>query len=341
LTLGIEMNRLGVIIFLGGIMAAAPLASYAQGQNAQCKPAAPGIRTVGFLTGVAPEKQQLVSFRQGLMDSGYVEDRNIVIDYRWGYAPNLDRIALDRIARDLVSCAPALIVVASSTVAAKAAENATATIPIVFAVGLDPVRNELVKSYDQPILNGNVTGVTMQMATGLKDQLDLLRLLNPQIKQVGLLVSGNTSPQDADAMVKDLPNGKIFEVRGDEQLRGDIFRQAVNEGYDGMIVSANQFFATRRPLIIEQAAAQKVLTLYPVSDYVDGGGLISYGASLPNTYRQAGLYVGKILNGARPDSLPVLRSPPEIAINLNTARALNLTVSTELKTRADKVVGEN
>jgi putative ABC transport system substrate-binding protein len=273
-----------------------------------------------------------------------VEDRNIVIDYRWGYAANLDRIArdnLDRIAKDLVGCAPALIVVAGSTPAAKAVESATRTIPIVFAVGLDPVRTEIVKSYDQPTLNGNVTGVTMQMAMGLKEQLDLLRQLNPKITKVGLLVSGNTSSQDADAMVKDLPGGKKFEVRGDEQLKVDLFRQAVSEGYDGMIVSASQFFSSHRPLIIEQAAAQKLVTLYPLSEYVDAGGLISYGASAPNAYRQAGLYVGKLLNGARPESLPVLRSPPQLAINLNTAKTLNLTVSPELKTRADKVVGDN
>jgi putative ABC transport system substrate-binding protein len=339
------MNRLKAATLLSGIMMAALASSYAQGQSNECKPTVSGIRTIGYLTGVAPDKQQLVSFRQGLMDSGYVEDQNIVIDYRWGYAANSDRDAyaasLEKIAKDMVDCGPAMIVVAGSTLAAKAAEKATATIPIVFAVGLDPVRAEVVKSYDQPSLNGNVTGITMQVATGLKDQLDLLRQLNPQIKKVGLLVSGNTPPQEADAMVKDLPNGKKFVVLNDGQLRGDVFNQAKSDGYDGMIVSADQFFATRRPLIIEQAATNKLSTLYPLSEYVDVGGLISYGASAPNTYRQAGLYVGKILNGARPNSLPVLRSPAQVAINLNTARTLNLTVPTELKTRAEKVVGGN
>jgi ABC-type uncharacterized transport system substrate-binding protein len=318
-------------------LATTPITAYAQGS--QCKSAPANVPVIGFLSSVSPETMQasVAAFRQGLKDTGYVENINAVIEYRWANGNNPG--VLSNLATQLINCKVAVIVTSGGTPPAEAAKKATTTIPIVFGTGFDPVRTGLVPSYDRP--NMNITGVAMQTAAGVAARRELLAKLSPRIDRVGLLV--NPTPALAKERVdlgKDLGgDDRILEASNDNELRDKFEEAAKARGYNGMIVSANPFYGTRRSQIVQLAANNNLPTIYPWSEYVDAGGLISYGVSLPNTYRDLGLYAGKILNGAKPANLPILTSQLEIAINLITARALGLTVPLELVKRASYVIG--
>jgi putative ABC transport system substrate-binding protein len=352
------MRHRDLIFLLGGLAAAWPLAAHAQPQSGdQCKQGSQDVRVIGFLNPASAEAipQALAGFRQGLRDAGYIEDQNIIIDYRW--ANGRYELLPDR-AKQLVDCKVELIAATGGTKSAQAAKEATAqaatdpaaTIPIVFATGFDPVKTRLVPSYDRP--DGNATGIAMHTAARVETRVELLRKLVPPSQKIALLQNPSA---DVRSLQADLPPNLVSSVlrASDEAALNEKFREAADNGYDGIVVSADPFLGSRRAQIVALAAQHRLRAIYPWREYVEAGGLMSYGVNFANTYRQIGLYAGRILNGAHPAGLPVLHPPDfsvrerevketsrfELAINLTTARTLGVTLPLELIQRANHFVG--
>jgi putative tryptophan/tyrosine transport system substrate-binding protein len=325
------MKRRDFMTLFASTVAAWPLAARAE----QAMP------VVGFLSGRAPEDsaEDAAAFRQGLNEMGYVIGRNVALEYRWseGHDERLSELAAELVRRQV-----AVIAAVGGNNSAFAAKAATAEIPIVFTSAADPVTVGLVTSLNRP--GSNVTGVSWFGSDSLPKRMAILGELVPNIKLAVLLVNPNmpeingqpeAAQQTAQALGWQL---QVVEARSASDIDA-AFADAKRQGADAVIISASPFFRTRRGQLLMQAARHAIPTIYANRATVMGGGLISYGNSVPDAYRRAGLQTGRILRGAKPGELPVDRAVKfELVINLNTAKMLGLEVPATLLARADEVI---
>jgi ABC-type uncharacterized transport system substrate-binding protein len=325
------VKRREFIALLGGAAAAWPLAARAQQH----------VPVIGFLEIRSAETiaERLRAFRQGLKETGYVEGENVAIDYRW--AEQIDR--LPELAADLVRRKVAVIVTPAGFGTAMAAKAATTTIPIVFNVGDDPVRRGLVASLARP--GGNLTGTNFFGAELGAKRLELLRELVPAATHVAVLVNpadvANTETTLRDVEAAAHAMGLQIQVLNASTTReiDSAFATVVRERPDALFVGPGAFFTGRRIQLANLAARSGVPAIYPVRDNVEAGGLMSYGTSLMDAYRQVGVYAGRILKGAKPADLPVVQSSKfEVVINASTARMLGISVPDKLLVAADEVI---
>jgi putative ABC transport system substrate-binding protein len=322
------MRRREFITLLGGA-AAWPLAARAQ----QTLP------VVGFLNGGFSDSftQQVAAFRQGLNESGYVDGETVAIEFRWANGRAEDLLPL---ANELVNRRVAVIATSGSA-AALAARAATVTIPIIFNV-TDPVRLGLVKSLNRP--EGNATGVDVLAGELGPKRLGLLRELVPRMGSIALLVNASSPISTLQtSMMKDAARTvgvqlKTFEATSQNDLEAT-FARLVEQRPDVLVVAADPFFNNRRHELVALAARHSIPAIYEWREFVEAGGLMSYGASLKDAYRQIGLYAGRILRGAKPTDLPVIQPTKfEFVINLKTAKALGLAVPVSMQLLADEVI---
>jgi putative ABC transport system substrate-binding protein len=325
------MRRREFITLLGGA-AAWPLAARAQ---------QPAIPTIGFISGRSPTGSEALAtaFRRGLADSGYVEGRNVTIEYRWAEYRN-ER--LPAMVADLVRLKVAVIAAISGTPTVLAAKAATATIPIVFAIGSDPVTSGVVTNLNHP--GGNVTGVSFFTVPLGSKRLELVRDLVPKATTIAVLVNPETAVSRTDgANVQAAAQSvglqaHLINVSTEGQVE-DAFKVTVERRIDALLVTADLFFISRRQQLVSLAARHAIPVVYFARELVVAGGLMSYGASETDAFRSAGVYVGKVLSGARPGDLPVtLPTKFELVINLKTAKALGLTVPMIMQMTADEVI---
>jgi putative tryptophan/tyrosine transport system substrate-binding protein len=296
---------------------------------------------VGYLDGGAPETSShlLAAFRKGLREVGYVEGRNVAIEFRWA---NSDYDRLPELATDLARRRVSAIVAMGNTPAIHAAQAATTTIPILFGYGGDPIQSGFVASLNRP--GGNITGaVTMNSELGAK-RLEVLHELLPAASRFAVLV--NPSNPIAALLIKDARGaaeamGRVIEVFGASN-RGEInvaFASLVQKRADAVLIAPEALFQNRRVQVLTLAARYTVPTIYPSREFVEAGGLISYGSSFTDLHRQVGNYTGRVLNGEKPADLPVLRPTKfELIINLQSAEALDIAVPSSLLARADEVI---
>ncbi len=326
------MKRRELITLLGGAAAAWPLAARAQ-QAA--------MPVIGFLYPGSPDANasRLGGFRQGLKDAGFADGENLTVEYRWAYN-QMHR--LPELAADLVRRHVAVIAVTGVT-ATSAIKAASATIPIVFSTGADPVKLGLVVSLNRP--GGNVTGISFSSSELVAKRLELLRELVPTATRVAVLVS----PANAaitETTLRDVRSAaravglQIRVLNADTSREIDAaFSSFEQERPDALFVGPGPFFADRRVQLALFASRHTVPATYSTRDFVEAGGLMSYGASLTDAYRQVGVYAGRILKGTKPADLPVLQPTKfEFVINLLAARALGLEVPATLLARADEVI---
>jgi putative ABC transport system substrate-binding protein len=327
------MRRREFITLIGSAATAWPLAARAQQRT---------VPVIGFLHGNSPGAgaDDLAAFRQGLNDTGYVEHRNVGIEYRWAEG-QYDR--LPALAADLVRRQVAVIFATGGTVAALAAKAATTTIPIVFLTGGDPVQLGLVASLNRP--GGNVTGATNYTSQLASKQLELLHELLPKAVAFGVLVNpnamANAEPQIRELQAAANALGLRLDVLnvGSDGDANTAFAALLTQRADALFVTADAFLAARRDQIVALAARHRLPTMYPRRQFVEFGGLISYASSTLDAQRQGGVYTGRILKGEKPADLPVTQPTRfELVINLKTAKTLGLDVPATLLARADEVI---
>jgi putative ABC transport system substrate-binding protein len=292
---------------------------------------------IGYLGAFAPTELQITAVRKGLAELGYVEGRNVVVDvHSDGQYDRLSDIATDFVRRQVA------LIIAVSTPPALAAKAATSTIPIVFNVGDDPVKLGLVASLARP--GGNVTGMTFLLGDLGAKQLGLVRDLVPNAARVGLLI--NSRSPNADAVTRDMKAAassiavELVIVEASESREIETAFATINsKRVDALVIGTDPFFFGRRVQITTLATRHGLPTIYNARDYAEAGGLMVYGTSQREAYRQAGAYAGRILKGEKPADLPVVQSSKfEFIINLATARALGLEVPPTLLARADEVI---
>jgi putative ABC transport system substrate-binding protein len=325
------MKRRAFITLLGGA-AAWPLEARAQ---------QPTMPVIGFLhsASLEPIATRMAAFRHGLSELGFVEGQNVVIEYRW--ARN-DPARLPELVADLIRRRVALIVAPASPVAALAAKAATTTIPIVFETGADPVQAGLVPSLSRP--GGNVTGVTSMTAELSAKRFGLLHEILPQAARfAGLVMAGypNTEIIISDMRGAAMATGRQIEVltAGSIQDIDRAFASLVQKQVAALLISPGTLFSERRVQLVMLVTHYRVPTIYYFREFVDIGGLMSYGPDVADLFRQTGIYAGRILKGEKPADLPVLRASKfELVINLQTARMLAVEVPATLLARADEVV---
>jgi putative ABC transport system substrate-binding protein len=326
------MQRREFITLIGGAAAAWPLTARAQ---------QPAIPVVGFLgTGsLETDAYRVAAVRQGLSEAGYVEGRNVAFEYRWA-EDRYDR--LPTLAADLVRREVAVFVAIGGITSAIAAKSATATIPIVFEIGGDPIKSGLVASLNRP--GGNITGVSFLTGTLVAKQFEVLHETVPKTALIGFLV--NPTNPDADNETKSAraaagsvgQNFAIVQARKDSELE-TAFATLTQQRAGALVICADPFFNNHRDKLIELAARQKMPAIHSLREYAAAGGLMSYGTSINEAHRIVGLYAGRILKGEKPADLPVQQSAKvELVINLKTAKALGLTVPPQVVARADEVI---
>jgi putative tryptophan/tyrosine transport system substrate-binding protein len=324
------MRRREFVTLLGGSAAAWPLSARAQ------QPAK--LPTVGFLGAGTPSTYSQWAFRQGLDEAGYVEGRNVTIEYRWaeGQYDRLPAMATELVQRQVAA------IVTFPIPAAIAAKAATATIPIVFNVAGDPVKLGLVASLARP--GSNATGVNSFLAELGAKQLGLLHELLPKAARIGLLV--NPSNANVEGVTKDvMAAAATLGVQIDVVQASDsreieaAFATLVRNKANALLIGSDVFFSSRRVQLATLTTRDAIPAVQNVREFAEVGGLMSYGTSLTESFRQLGVYTGRILKGAKPADLPVVQSTKfEFVINLPTARALGIEIPPTLLARADEVI---
>jgi ABC-type uncharacterized transport system substrate-binding protein len=296
---------------------------------------------IGFLrsTTLADAAHLVTAFRQGLKEAGFVEGQNVEVEYRWAEG-RLDR--LPALVADLVRRQVALIV--GNTPSALAAKAATTTVPIVFATGSDPVIDGLVASLNRP--GGNATGVSFLAAALGTKRLELLRQLVPKAATIAVLVDPGPNVPEAERELRDIQaaahaSGQeliVVEVRSDRDIEA-AFATFARRGAGALFVGTSAFFNSRRERVAALAIRHALPASYNVREFAAAGGLMSYGTSITDAYRVAGIYAGRILKGEKPADLPVQQSTKfEFVINLKTAKALGLEIPDRLLALADEVI---
>jgi putative tryptophan/tyrosine transport system substrate-binding protein len=328
------MRRREFITLLGGAVAAWPLPARAQ--------RAAAMPVIGCLYAGSPDlsASRAEAFRRGLSEAGYVEGQSAAIEYRWAYN-RFDR--LPDLAADLVRRRVDVIVAPGSVAAALAAKAATTTIPIIFGIGSDAVQAGLVTSLARP--EGNVTGVSYMQVELAAKQLGLLHELLPKAARFAVLVNPNNSLVTETTIASLKPAisaiGAQIEVvsAGSNQDIDAAFTNLAQKRAEALLVSPGALFSNRRVQLAILAARHAVPAMYYDREFVEVGGLMSYGTSLVDQYRQTGIYTGRVLKGARPADLPVLRATKfELLINLATAKSLPLDIPAALLAGADEVI---
>jgi ABC-type uncharacterized transport system substrate-binding protein len=325
------MHRREFVTLLGGAAAAWPLTSRAQ-------PAAAPV--VGFLHFGSPKpfEYQSTAFEQGLKENGYIQGQNAVIEYRWaeGRYDRLPALAADLVSRRVD------VITAIGPPSASAAKKATSTIPIVFTTGTDPVRDGLVNSLARP--TGNLTGVSILAVQLVPKRLELLSELVPQARKFVLLV--NPSNGYTEPMVREVEeaarargiNLSILKASTESEI-DNAFTAISTVQAGALVIGDDPFFVSRQGQLVGLASHYAVPTSYQFREFAIAGGLVSYGPSLTAAIRQAGVYAGKILKGAKPIDLPVVQPTQfELVINLTTAKILRITVPASVLARADEVI---
>ena len=295
---------------------------------------------IGYLMGGSPGPAAplVAAVRQGLSETGYVEGQNLAIEFRAaeGHYDRVPALVADLVGRKVD------VILAANDPAALAAKSATSTIPIVFASAGDPVQLGLVASFNRP--GGNVTGVSGMLAELMPKRLELLSELVPQAKVIALLVNPNNAI--SDAIVRDVGKAARAMARevqilkaGNESEIDAAFATLSQSHVGALLVDADPYYYSRREQLVTLTALHSVPAIYQWREFPASGGLISYGASVVGVFHQTGIYVGQILNGARPADLPVQQPTTfELVINLKTAKALGLTISPSILARADEVI---
>lgn len=319
------MRRREFIALVGGV-AAWPLAVRAQ---------QPAMALIGLLSSAQLDDRQIDAIRRGLKQAGYIEGRNVAIKYRSADS-RFDR--LPALAADLVAD-PVTAIIALAPAAAVAAKAATATIPIIFATGADPVDLGLVSNFNRP--GGNITGVTFVSNTLGAKRLDLLRELVPSATIFGLLVNpGNPTSElqirDAQAAARALGVQLLILKASSERETDAAFESAVQQSVNAVIIGADSLFISRRDQLVGLAARFAIPAIHFVREFADIGGLASYGPSQTDAYSLAGTYAARILKGEKPGDMPIQRAAKfELVINLKPAKALGLTVPMHLQQIAE------
>jgi putative ABC transport system substrate-binding protein len=295
---------------------------------------------VGFLHSSTPRSYApfVEAFYAGLNDMGFVQDRNIAIEFRWAesHPERLPALAAELVRRRVA------VIAAGATPATLAARAATATIPIVFTGGADPIKNGLAASFNRP--GGNVTGVLQFTDALITKRFELLHELAPKATVIGLLVdpgspNAATAPLDVHAAARAIGlQSHVFTVATIEQFDA-VFAAIVKAGVDALLVSNAPMFTSGHEQLVALAARYAIPASYEFPEFVHAGGLMSYGSSNSHGYRQVGVYVGRILKGEKPADLPIMQPTRfELAINMKTAKALGLTVPQSILLRADEVI---
>ena len=319
--------------FIAGVGSAAMVPTLSVAQQ-------PGTPVIGFLTLGSRESRRdmLAAFSRGRRSAGYVEGRTVTIEYRGaeGRGDSLPTLAAELVQRQVT------VIAATGTLAVLTAKAATSTIPIVFALGADPVKFGLVASLNQP--GGNATGVSFLVNSMMSKQFEILHLTVPKTALVGFLVNPinpNTDADTADVMAAAASlEHKVLVVRaGTEREIDEAVKTLVRERVGALLVHNDPFLLLRREQIVALTAYQAIPAMYAFRDFTAVGGLMSYGTDLADAYRVAGEYSGRILKGEKPADLPVVQSTKfELVINLKTAKALGLTIPETLLATADEVI---
>jgi putative ABC transport system substrate-binding protein len=325
------MRRREFMSLLGGAAAAWPAGVRGQGT----------LPAVGYLGAgsVVSDVDRVAGFRDGLRQSGYVEDRDVSVEYRWAENRQDQFLAF---ASELAAQPAGVIVAAGGTASALAAQRATQTIPIVFAVGNDPVKFGLVASLNKP--GGNLTGVSSLSNILVAKQFEILNEAFPKISTLGFLVNvknpnAETDTAEAGQAARSLSKQLlVLEASNDSQL-DSAFGKLTQERIGALVVAADPFFMDRRDKLITMSDHNALPTVYDRPEWVSAGGLMSYGTSITDTFRQVGLYTGRILKGERPEDMPVQQAVQIVlALNLKTAKRLGRSFPATLLARADEVI---
>jgi putative tryptophan/tyrosine transport system substrate-binding protein len=327
------MRRREFMSLMGGAAAAWPLSARAQQSL---------MPVVGFVHGGSPEThaRRAAAFRKGLNETGYVDGQNVTIEYHWleGQYNRLPPLMADLVRRRV-----AVIATPGISISAQAANAATATIPIVFGVGEDPVRLGLVASLARP--NGNVTGINFFVDEINAKRLGLLHDLVPKAARIAVLINP-TNTVSAEDTLRDIPEAaralglqiQVFNASTSREIEA-AFTTLVRDGADALFVIADTFFVSRRVQLVTLATRNGIPASYSAREFVEVGGLMSYAADALEMFRQVGRYTGQILKGVKPADLPVLQSTKfELVINLKTAKALGLTIPDKILALADEVI---
>ena len=320
------MRRRQFIYLIGGTAATWPLVARAQ------QP----VPVVGFLRNTLPNSRLISAFRKGLSEIGYVEGQNITVDYRWTGGERVASTAAELVGRQVN------VIATGGLVAALAAKAATATIPIVFATGDDPVRAGLVNSLNRP--SGNITGISFLLNATVAKRVALLRELVPAATVIGFLVdpsfptAGLAISEAERAAVAYRFQLLIVKASNKSEIEA-AFSSLVQQRAGALAINANEFFTAQTEQLVALAARNGIPTSYQLDEAVEAGGLMSYGASFFDSYRQLGVYAGRILKGEKPADLPVVQSTKfELAINLKTAKTLGISIPQSLLATADEVI---
>ena len=327
----LDVQRRQFITLLGGAMVAWPLAARAQ---------QPAMPVIGFLSSLslASSAHLIAAFRRGIAETGFIEGQNLAIEYRWadGRLVQLADLAADLVRRRVS-------VIAAPGVGALAAKATTQTVPIVFGVSEDPVKLGLVASLARP--GGNLTGINFFVAELVAKRLGLLRELVPAASRIAVLVNP-ANVQTASATLSEAEPAaralglqiQVFTASTNREI-DTAYAAIVRERPDALFVAPDALFVNRRVQLIALAARHSLPATYAVREYVEAGGLMSYGTSVADMYRQIGVYTGRVLKGAKPADLPVMQATKfELVINLQTARLLEIEVPPTLLARADEVI---